>query len=202
VSNRGRSGSPLSLSVGVPSVRTEEPSNGAGEGTASDIDAASLRKIMGHYTSGLTIVASIVDAAPVGLTCQSFFSVSLEPPLVALSVGKSSTSFQAIRRAEAFSVNVLAAHHRRISDTFGRSGTDKWRGVDWHHGSWGQPVLEGAVAWLECRIRDVHDAGDHEIVVADVLDIGCDETAEPLIFFRSKYHMLISGELPPAGPEE
>ena len=157
-----------------------------------------MRRILAHYCSGLTIVAAVVDGAPVGLTCQSFFSVSLEPPLVALSVGKSSTSFPAIRHASALSINVLAGHQRDVSSAFARSGTDKWRGIDWRPGRYGQPVLHGAIAWFECRIRDIHDAGDHEIVVADVLDLGCDETAEPLLFFRSEYRELVAAQRPAA----
>jgi 3-hydroxy-9,10-secoandrosta-1,3,5(10)-triene-9,17-dione monooxygenase reductase component len=136
-----------------------------------------------------------VDDRPVGLTCQSFFSVSLEPALVALSVNKSSTSFPAIRTAEAFSVNVLAAHQHEVSGAFGRTGADKWRGIAWDRGRYGQPLLHGAIAWFECRIQDIHPAGDHEIVVAEVLDLGCDETAEPLLFFRSEYRRLVNGAL-------
>lgn len=164
-------------------------------------DPATLRRILSHFCSGLTIVSTVVDDVPVGLTCQSFFSVSLEPPLVALSVGKSSTSFPAIRESEVFSVNVLAAHQRHISGAIGRRSADKWRDVDWSPGAYGQPILHGAIAWFECRLRDIHDAGDHEIVVAEVLDLDCDESAEPLLFFRSEYRELISDDRPHHGAD-
>lgn len=155
------------------------------------MEPAALRRILSHFCSGLTIVSAVVDGEPVGLTCQSFFSVSLEPPLVALSISKTSTSFPAIRAAQTFSVNVLSAGQRHISGAIGRTGPDKWRHIEWVHGAHGQPILPGAIAWFECRLRDVHDAGDHDIVVAEVLDLDCDETADPLLFFRSEYRELI-----------
>lgn len=173
------------------SLRTQPDDCGA-------VDASAFRRTLGHYCSGLIVVAAVADGAPVGMTCQSFFSVSLEPPLVALSVGKSSTSFPTIRQAQTFSISVLAAHQREVSATFARTGADKWRGIDWRPGCHKQPILHGAIAWFECRIRDIHDAGDHEIVVADVLDFACDETAEPLLFFRGEYLELFDAEVPGA----
>lgn len=163
------------------------------------MDPATLRRILSHFCSGLTIVSAVVDGEPVGLTCQSFFSVSLEPPLIAVSIAKTSTSFPAIRSANAFSVNVLSAHQRHISGAIGRKGPDKWRDIEWIPGTHGQPILPGAIAWFECRLRDVHDAGDHDIVVAEVLDLDSDESAEPLLFFRSEYRELIDRNLSTRG---
>lgn len=99
--------------------------DGAGLAQPNVTDSATVRRILGHYCSGLTVVSAVVDEQPVGLTCQSFFSVSLDPPLVAVCVRKESTSFRAIRDAAAFSVNVLAAQQREVSMAFGRAGADK-----------------------------------------------------------------------------
>lgn len=149
-----------------------------------------LRRVLGHFCSGLTIVSAVVDDAPIGLTCQSFFSVSLEPPLIALSIGTASSSLAAIRKSSAFSVNVLASDQSHISTTIGGKSPDKWRNVSWSPGVFGQPLLHGSLAWFECRIRDIHEAADHSILVAEVLDLGCDESAEPLLYFRSGYREL------------
>lgn len=157
-------------------------------GTVSD--PAQLRRVLGHFCSGITVIAARVDSRPVGLTCQSFFSVSLDPPLIALAVGRSSTSFPPIRQNKIFSVNVLADHQREVSAALSRAGTDKWSALEWTTGPHDQPILDRALAWLECRIRDIHDAGDHELVIAEVLDLGCDEDAEPLLYFRSGYRTI------------
>jgi flavin reductase (DIM6/NTAB) family NADH-FMN oxidoreductase RutF len=156
----------------------------------SSISNSRFRAALGHFCSGVTVVASVVDASPVGLTCQSFFSVSLEPPLVALSVSKASTSFPAIRAAGLFSVNILTRRQWAIGEALATTATGKWAGVEWRAGRFGQPVLAGSLAWLECELLAVHDAGDHHLVVATVLDLDCDGREQPLLYFRSEYREL------------
>lgn len=150
-------------------------------------DPQHFREALGHFCSGITVVSALVDSRPVGLTCQSFFSVSLAPPLIAFAVGKTSTSFPKVRDARVFSINVLAQTQRHVSAAFARSGTDKWAGIAWQPGRFGQPLLDGSLAWLECEVRDVHDTGDHVLVVAEVLDLNFDRAGQPLLYFRSRY---------------
>lgn len=151
---------------------------------------ARFRQTLGHFCSGITVVASMIDAEPVGLTCQSFFSVSLEPPLVALSVGKASRSFPLLRTAGRFSVNILSHEQRAVSEALAARGKKKWAGIDWSVGRFGQPILAGSLAWLECELRAVHDAGDHHLVVATVLDLDANTYQQPLLYFRSEYREL------------
>lgn len=154
-----------------------------------------FRTVLGNYASGLTIITSIHDGAPVGFTCQSFFSVSIDPALVAFSVAKTSSTFPLIRDARSCTINVLAASQRATSQQFARSGTDKWSGIGWSRGSeTGTPRIDGGLAWLECEIETEIDAGDHVVVLCKVLDLGYDAEAEPLLFFRGAY-----GDLAVAG---
>lgn len=98
-----------------------------------EVDPAAMRMTLGHFTSGVTIIAGHDGIEPLGFTCQSFYSVSLEPPLVSFSVMTDSTTYPRIRKTEQFSVNVLASHQHEASSQFARSGTDKWMGVRWPH---------------------------------------------------------------------
>jgi 3-hydroxy-9,10-secoandrosta-1,3,5(10)-triene-9,17-dione monooxygenase reductase component len=150
-----------------------------------------LRDVLGYYCSGLTILAAVVDGGPVGLTCQSFFSVSLQPPLVAVCVGKKSTSFPAIRSIGSLSINILASDQRDLSDSFARSGGDKWTGVAWRPGSVHRhPIIENAVASLECDIVSETDAGDHVLVLAHVRHLRADASRDPLLYFRGTYRKI------------
>jgi 3-hydroxy-9,10-secoandrosta-1,3,5(10)-triene-9,17-dione monooxygenase reductase component len=153
-------------------------------------DPRHFRDALSHFCSGITILAAIVDSVPVGLTCQSFFSVSLEPPLVAIAVSKSSTSFPKVRGAPVFSITVLAQSQEHISSAFAHSGTDKWQGITWQPGTFGAPLIDGSLAWLACSVRDVVDAGDHVLVLANVLDLNYEPNAQPLLYFRSEYRNL------------
>lgn len=153
-------------------------------------DSRLFRETVGHYASGITVIAGILDGQPVGFTCQSFHSLSLEPPLVSFSVMHSSTSWPKIRAAGTFSVNILASGQREISNAFARSGGDKWQGVAWSGTSSGNPVIEGSLAWVDCTLYEEHLAGDHRIVIGLVNDMSAaqpDKDQQPLIFFKGRY---------------
>lgn len=151
-----------------------------------------LRRALGHFCSGVTVIAANDGGTPVGMTCQSFFSVSLDPPLVAFSVARSSITFPVIRRIGACCVNVLARDQCHLSDAFARSGPDKLTGVEWssHSGTFGGPVIVGSLAAFECDIVIEHAAGDHDIVIASVKHIYLDPDADPLLFFKGRYAEL------------
>ncbi|MEV5409410.1 flavin reductase family protein [Thermopolyspora sp. NPDC052614] len=152
--------------------------------------AREFRDTLGHFASGVTVVTAVLDGVPAGLTCQSFFSVSLEPPLVSFSVAVSSLTYPVIRDAGAFCVNVLAHTQRHVSDQFARSGGDKWRGIAWRPTAAGNPVIEGAHIWIDCLLEAEHRAGDHHIVIGRVRELGPASGAagRPLLYYRGGYH--------------
>jgi 3-hydroxy-9,10-secoandrosta-1,3,5(10)-triene-9,17-dione monooxygenase reductase component len=157
-----------------------------------DIDGRVFRNTIGHYASGLTIVSGMRDGAPVGFTCQSFYSVSVDPPLVSFSVMKTSTTYPLIRETESFAVNVLAHHQRDVSDQFARSGTDKWRGIDWSATTHGNPAIDDTLMWVDCAAWAEYEVGDHYIVVGRVREMSPAEwhRHEPLIYFKGAYRLL------------
>ena len=153
------------------------------------IDPAHFRHVLGHFCSGVTVVASVVDGAPVGMTCQSFFSLSIDPPLVAFSPSKASSSYPGIRRAGVFCINILAADQAPLGLGFSRGGSDKWRGVDWLPGPTGAPILEGVQAWIDCRLEAEHDAGDHFITIGRVADLQVHER-RPLLYYKGNFEKI------------
>src|SRR5690625_1676518 len=158
----------------------------------ADISMEQFRDTLGRYASGVTIISSWCDGAPVGFTCQSFYSVSLSPPLVSFSVMTTSTTFPRVRESGSFLVNILAEDQQELSDKFARSGTDKWSGVSWTRSPSKLPRLDGAMAWIECEIADEYPAGDHVIVLGRVrsLDTANGGTSAPLIYFNRNYRRL------------
>jgi 3-hydroxy-9,10-secoandrosta-1,3,5(10)-triene-9,17-dione monooxygenase reductase component len=153
---------------------------------ASNFDEARFREALSHFATGVTIVTAMEDQGPVGFTCQSFTSLSLDPPLVALAPGKSSTSWPRIAEAGAFCVNILSESQEALCRNFAVSGGDKFAGVGWRAGTTGAPILAGSLAWVECELGIIHDAGDHELVTGRVLDIGIGE-GRPLLFYRAGF---------------
>jgi flavin reductase (DIM6/NTAB) family NADH-FMN oxidoreductase RutF len=149
-------------------------------------DADRFRKVLGHLPTGVTVVTAHHASGPVAMSANSVTSVSLEPPLILLCPAKSSETWPSIRAAGSFCVNVMAHHHEELCRRFAAKNVDRFAGLEFAHLDSG-PALEGATAWIECSIRDENDAGDHSIVVADVLAVEADSEANPLVFFRGRY---------------
>ncbi|MSW83877.1 MAG: flavin reductase [Actinobacteria bacterium] len=152
----------------------------------SEIAAADFRHVLGHLPTGVTVLTAHGADGPTGMAANSVTSVSLDPPLILVCPAKSSSTWPEIGATGAFCVNIMAEHHADLSRTFAMKDTDRFAGVSWHHRPTG-PALDEAVAWIECRVRDEHDAGDHTIVVADVVAIEATEGAAPLLFFRGGF---------------
>ncbi len=152
--------------------------------------AREFRDALGHFASGVTVVAAVRDGVPFGLTCQSFYSVSLDPPLVSFSVGVASASYPHIRAAGAFCVNVLSHTQQAVSNRFARSGGDKWRGVAWRPTTAGNPVIEGVHTWIDCTLEAEYRAGDHYIVIGRVRELSPPpgQADRPLLYYRGRYH--------------
>ena len=154
------------------------------------IDTARYRQVLGHFTTGVTVVTSDHADGPVGLAIGSFFSVSLEPPLVGFCPSKTSNSWPRIHEAGAFCVNILAEDQEDVCRVFAGKETDKFKNVGWKPSTLGAPVLSDVLAWIECEIESVHDAGDHEIVVGIVRELKVERETNPLVFFRGGYANL------------
>lgn len=156
------------------------------------VDARRFRDALGHYASGITIVTGHDGAEPLGFTCQSFYSVSVEPPLVSFSVMKTSTTYPRIRETGRFAVNVLSCDQAHVSGQFARKGTDKWAGVDWTATESGNPVIAQTLLWVDCEVWAEYDAGDHWIVVGRVRELSPEgwHSGEPLLFFKGRYRQL------------
>jgi len=156
-------------------------------------DPGLFRSTVGRYASGITVITGQDDSGPIGFTCQSFYSVSVDPPLVSFSVMKTSTTYPRIRDTGKFAVNILSRGQEGLSSQFARRGTDKWANVQWTPSKEGNPVLDGTLAWLDCSIWAEHNAGDHLIILGRVLELGASENPvpDPLLYFQGQYRALL-----------
>lgn len=147
-----------------------------------------FRAALGQFATGVTIVTA-VDAQGhlIGLTANSFNSVSLSPPLVLWSLAKQSTSMPGLLSASAFAINVLAADQQILGERFARKGIDRFEGVAWRPGLSGAPLIAGAVATFECKHRSQHDEGDHLIFVGEVTHCSRRVGATPLLFHGGRF---------------
>lgn len=151
-------------------------------------DGAWFRRVLGHYPTGVSVVTGIAaDGAPIGLAVGSFSSVSLDPPLVAFMPSVGSSSWPKIRDRQRFCVNILASDQEPVCRAFAARGPDKFAGLSWRPASSGSPILDGAVAWVDCDLEAVHEAGDHLIVIGWVRDLEIERPTLPLLFFQGGY---------------
>jgi flavin reductase (DIM6/NTAB) family NADH-FMN oxidoreductase RutF len=149
-----------------------------------------FRKVLSHFGSGVTIVTLCdADRRPTGLTCSAFASVSLDPPLVLVCVDHTSQSYPALRERGRFAVNVLGAEQEALSRRFASSRLDKFDGVPHAISDLGLPLIEGAIAQLECSTVSAHVEGDHTIFVGRVERVDI-PGGEPLLYFRGRYERL------------
>ena len=153
-------------------------------------DDARFREVLGHFATGVTIVTAVDAGEPVGMAANSFMSLSLDPPLILFCVAHSSTTWPRIERAGKFAVNILGEGHEELSQLFARRGADRFSQTPWRVGVSGAPVLEDAIAYLDCRFEAEYPGGDHKIVVGRVLDLDVRDGARPLLFFRGSYERM------------
>lgn len=170
----------------VPGAWSLDDSDGAPSG-ARNFDTARFREVLGHFATGVTVVTGMDGDDPVGFTCQAFASLSLDPPLVVVSPGKSSTSWPRIAKVGRFCVNILSEAQEALSRDFAASGGDKFDGVGWRPAGNGSPILQDVLAWVECTLLRTHDAGDHELIVGEVHDMGVDPKGRPLLYYRGGF---------------
>jgi flavin reductase (DIM6/NTAB) family NADH-FMN oxidoreductase RutF len=166
----------------------------APDGAPPIVDPRLMREVLGHFASGVTVLTADTDEGPIGFTCQSFSSLSLDPPLIAFAPARTSRTWPRLRGIGRFCVNVLAEGQDAVSQNFARSGTDKFAGVAWTPSLHGAPVLDDVVAWIDGELWAEYDGGDHTIVVARVLDLGAHPDRRPLLFHRGSYGLLHRSE--------
>ena len=144
-----------------------------------------FRTVMGHFATGVTVVASRrPKGEPVGLTVNAFTSVSLEPPLILVCIYRAADAHDPILQAGHFGVSFLGADHEEWAIRFSQDEPgDRFRELPVLDGPLGSPLIEGALAWMECRIHEVHPGGDHSIVVAEVVECEAGD-GDPLLFFK------------------
>lgn len=155
-------------------------------------DSARYRQVLGHFPTGVVVVTAPGSPHHAGMSVGSFSSVSLDPPLVGFYAGRDSVSWPAIEAAGVFCVNVLAEDQEDLSRRFASKDEDKFVGVGWKPAGTGSPLLDGVLAWIDCEIHSVSDAGDHVCVLGRVLDLGVGHEGRPLIFFRGGYGRFTS----------
>ena len=157
----------------------------------SGSDARTLRDALGCFATGVTVVTAFdTGGEPVGLTANSFTSVSLDPPLLLVCIARTSSSLKALESAGYFAVNVLHIGQQPASSLFAVPGEDRFRQTPWQRGRHDAPVLSNALANFECRRHQMHDGGDHIILVGEVLRATFDPRRDPLLYFRGKYRRL------------
>ncbi|MFH9962440.1 flavin reductase family protein [Streptomyces mirabilis] len=167
-----------------------------GDDERAPVDQVTFRRVLGNFATGVTVVTApgvegeAGGEGPAGFACQSFASLSLDPPLVCFMVGRTSATWPRIAHAGVFCVNVLGAHQGELCRGFAVSGADKFAGVVYDAAPVsGSPRLSGAAAWVDCTIHAVHTGGDHLIVVGrvDALGASDDDDAAPLLFHKGRF---------------
>jgi flavin reductase (DIM6/NTAB) family NADH-FMN oxidoreductase RutF/DNA-binding IclR family transcriptional regulator len=156
--------------------------------TVAPTDPRWFRQVLGQYPTGVCVITACAsDGTRAGFVVGSFTSVSLEPPLVAFFPDKGSTSWPKIEAAGKFCVNILSADQERVCRSFASRAPDKFEGIECRDAGSGSPIIDGVVAWIDCDIETVDEAGDHFIVVGRVRELNLENPALPLLFFQGGY---------------
>jgi flavin reductase (DIM6/NTAB) family NADH-FMN oxidoreductase RutF len=158
--------------------------------TGCALEPTDMRRVLSAFPTGVTAVAALVRGQPIGITANSFTSVSLEPPIVLICVAHTSTTWPTLRRAARLGISVLGAHQERQGRALSARGTDRFASVQWQVTDGGAVLLEGASAWLDCSIERQIPAGDHDIVLLRVHALDADVSVPPLVFHGSRYRAL------------
>ena len=159
--------------------------------TSPAVDGRKYRDTIGRFATGVTVVTMDDGASPRGMTANAIASVSLEPTLLLVCVERSVRAHAQLEAAGAFAVNILAADQVEVSRRFARSGVQGMEGVAWRTATTGAPIIEGVLAWLDCRLEQRLDGGDHSIFLGRVVDLDTPRPeAAPLLFWHSRYYAL------------
>ena len=149
-----------------------------------------FRQALGRFASGVTIVTCKSDGGdPCGITVSAFSSLSLEPPLVLICIDKRASVYADLKEGSCFAVNVLAQDQESVSRRFASRDADRFKGIGYREGLSGAPLIEGALAFIECRVAHSYPGGDHTIFVGEVETSGVND-GKPLLYFRGGYSSI------------
>lgn len=151
------------------------------------LEGGEFRRILGHYPTGVCAITTMNHGAPVAMVVGTFTSVSLDPPLVAFLPARRSTTWRKIEAAEHFCVNVLAERQEHVCRALASTSSNKFEGIQYHVTPTGLPVIDGVIAWIECKLHAVHEAGDHFIAIGFVRSLAVERAGPPLVFHRGGY---------------
>jgi 3-hydroxy-9,10-secoandrosta-1,3,5(10)-triene-9,17-dione monooxygenase reductase component len=162
--------------------------------TKPDFDSRELRRVLGAFATGVTVITIGSGDDAYGMTANSFASVSLDPPLILVCVQRRSAAAYLLKATNSFAVNILSEAQAHVSDHFAHPdrprGAGCFDGVPHRIGASGAAVLAGAAGHLDCRVHALHEAGDHLIVIGEVIQLSADAAAAPLVFHRGRYERL------------
>lgn len=153
----------------------------------------SIKEVLSHFASGVTIVTTQNGEMPYGLTVSAFCAVSLEPPLVLVCINKTAGSHDVLLETRRFAVNLLTIDQKALSQRFADSNLEPWQrfdGVAYRQAVTGSPILEGCLAFLDCTVYAVYDGGDHSILVGSVVECGVENLRPPLLYYHRAYHTV------------
>lgn len=148
---------------------------------------AEMRSVLGQFASGVTVVTGMDEAGPAGFACQSFASVSLDPPLILFCADHRGRSWPRIRESRRFTINVLREDQRDLCTRFGSRDGRKFDGLEWETSRWGTPALPGVLMRVHAETYDMHPAGDHDVVIGRVLELESVARERPMIFFQGRF---------------
>ncbi|MBV9002496.1 MAG: flavin reductase family protein [Solirubrobacterales bacterium] len=146
-----------------------------------------FRQTLGRFATGVVLLTASIDGVPLGLVVNSFSSVSLHPPLVSFCVTRASLTWRRMRPVRRFGINVLAAHHADYVRRAAPPGADRFTDIEYRHSAAGTPILADAVAFIECKLEDEHEAGDHLIALGRAEELLHNSGHEPLLFWNGSY---------------
>jgi flavin reductase len=153
-----------------------------------------MRDLMAHFATGVTVVAARHGPLLAGMTANAIATISIDPPILMASIARKAETHGAIIGSHAFAVSVLADDQQDLADCFAQPTTasklTRFCDAAWHEAETGSPILEGALAYFDCRLTERHDGGDHTIFLGEIVAAGFREDAEPLLWYASGYHRL------------
>jgi flavin reductase (DIM6/NTAB) family NADH-FMN oxidoreductase RutF len=159
-----------------------------------DDERRRMRDLLAHFATGVTVVAARNGPLLAGMTANAIASISIDPPVLMASIARKAETHGAIIGSHAFAVSVLAADQRELAECFAQPTTatklTRFCDAPWHESETGSPILEGALAYFDCRLTERHDGGDHVIFLGEIVAAGFREDAEPLLWYASDYHHL------------
>lgn len=153
-----------------------------------------IRDLMARFATGVSVVAARHGPLLAGMTANAIASISIDPPLMLASIARKAETHGAIIGSHAFAISILADDQQELAGCFARPTTAEkltgFCGAEWHEAETGSPVLEGALAFFDCRLSQRYDGGDHTMFLGEIVAAGFREDAEPLLWYASGYHRL------------